>query len=379
MITRWGQSGEGQKRKVRNNQKTEILFLERIWQFLKPGTGRAAIVLPDGILTNASLQYVRDFLLAKYQILAVVSFPQFAFAHFGAGVKSSIIFVRKRGVNEKPSDDEAIFMAAPETIGYDATGRETANALPDIIRQYEAFTKDPSPFFRVSPGSTTFAVRRGELLMRVDVYANLPRFRDLFESLRRLSFPAKTLREIATLIFSGTTPTAGGNAYTDSSEGIPFVRSGEITPDGYVEATQEIFLNLSIHKVNMFRSQLHKGDLLIAIVGATIGAVGLYDREGEANINQAIAGVRLDHKTGTPRICARLLDDKSRAKAFLITSNDLSLEPISIWTKSGTSLYHSHPSQFSATLLTPCKPPASAAPRNWKPPTLNWRELMAFC
>jgi hypothetical protein len=27
-------------------------------KFLKPGTGRAAIVLPDGILTNASLQGV---------------------------------------------------------------------------------------------------------------------------------------------------------------------------------------------------------------------------------------------------------------------------------------------------------------------------------
>ena len=141
-----GQSGEGQKRKVRNNQKTEILFLERIWQFLKPG-GRAAIVLPDGVLTNASLQYARDFLLAKYRLLAVVSFPQFAFAHFGAGVKSSIIFVRKRAPGETPSDDEAIFMAAPETIGYDATGRETANALPNIIKQYEAFTKDPKPFF----------------------------------------------------------------------------------------------------------------------------------------------------------------------------------------------------------------------------------------
>ncbi len=142
-----GKTGEGQKQKVRNNQKTEILFLERIWQFLKPGTGRAAIVLPDGILTNASLQYVRDFLLAHYQLLAVVSFPQFAFAHFGAGVKSSIIFVRKRDTGEKPSDDEAIFMAAPETIGYDATGRKTENALPEIIRQYEAFTKNHAPFF----------------------------------------------------------------------------------------------------------------------------------------------------------------------------------------------------------------------------------------
>lgn len=142
-----GQIGEGQKRKVRNNQKTEILFLERIWQFLKPGTGRAAIVLPDGVLTNASLQYARDFLLAKYQLLAVVSFPQYAFAHFGAGVKASIIFVRKRADGEVPSDNEAIFMAAPETIGYDATGRETINSLPDIIKQYEAFQKDPAPFF----------------------------------------------------------------------------------------------------------------------------------------------------------------------------------------------------------------------------------------
>src|SRR2546426_4921604 len=38
--------------KARTSIKTEILFCERVWQFLKPRTGRAAIVLPDGILTN---------------------------------------------------------------------------------------------------------------------------------------------------------------------------------------------------------------------------------------------------------------------------------------------------------------------------------------
>jgi restriction endonuclease S subunit len=40
-------------------------------------------------------------------------------------------------------------------------------------------------------------------------------------------------------------------------------------------------------------SQLKKGDLLIAIVGATIGEVGIYNHDREANINQAIALVRL--------------------------------------------------------------------------------------
>lgn len=113
--------------KARTSIKTEILFCERVWQFLKPGTGRAAIVLPDGILTNSSLQGVRDWLLQRFQLLAVVSLPQAAFQHAGAGVKASVVFVRKRGEDEKPDDAEAIFMAAPENIGYDATGRKTAS------------------------------------------------------------------------------------------------------------------------------------------------------------------------------------------------------------------------------------------------------------
>jgi type I restriction enzyme M protein len=135
------------KRKARKNQKTEILFIERVWQFLKSGTGRTAIVLPDGILTNSSLQYVRDFLLERFQLLAVVSLPQSAFAHFGAGVKASLVFLRRRARDERPKDDEAIFMAAPEKIGYDATGRKCENQLPEVVQQYRAFQRDPTPFF----------------------------------------------------------------------------------------------------------------------------------------------------------------------------------------------------------------------------------------
>lgn len=81
-------------KKMRTTQKTEILFLERAWQFLKPG-GQMAVVLPDGILTNSSLQYVRDYLLDHYELRAVVSLPQDAFRYYGAGVKSSILFLRK--------------------------------------------------------------------------------------------------------------------------------------------------------------------------------------------------------------------------------------------------------------------------------------------
>lgn len=83
-------------------------------------------MLPDGILTNSSLQGVRDWLLDRFQLMAVISLPQEAFQHAGAGVKASLVFLRKRAESERSSDNEAIFMAAPANIGYDATGRKTA-------------------------------------------------------------------------------------------------------------------------------------------------------------------------------------------------------------------------------------------------------------
>lgn len=142
--------------KDKKNQKTEILFIERCIEFLKEGTGRMGLVLPDGILTNSSLSYVRDLLLERCQITAIVSIPQFAFSHFGAGVKSSLVFARRKAPNEinSPSQmglggvDYPIFMAIAEHIGYDATGRETPdkNDLNYILEQYKEFEKQPSFF-----------------------------------------------------------------------------------------------------------------------------------------------------------------------------------------------------------------------------------------
>lgn len=119
--------------KARSSIKTEILFLERVHSFLKPGTGRVAIVLPDGILTNSSLQGVRDWLLERFQLLAVVSLPQFAFSHYDAGVKASIVFMRRLKESETVADDAPIFMALAENIGYDATGRKTFNVAVETV------------------------------------------------------------------------------------------------------------------------------------------------------------------------------------------------------------------------------------------------------
>ena len=104
--------------------------------------------------------------------------------------------------------------------------------------------------------------------------------------------PVSTFAELATSIFSGATPLAKGSAYVVPPLGVRFLRSGEITADGDISATSEVHISQDVHDGALKRSQLQTGDLLVAIVGATIGAAGIYSREEEANINQAIAAIR---------------------------------------------------------------------------------------
>ena len=176
-ITGAGDSGAKQGARAVNARasiRTEIAFLERIHSFLKPGTGRAAVVLPDGILTNSSLQGVRDWLLARFQLLAVVSLPQFAFQHYDAGVKASIVFLRRLRDGETVSDDDAIFMALTENIGYDATGRKTFNTTVESeepgkekveIQSCDLF--DYRVYYQWSkggPGEASWSERRREVI-----------------------------------------------------------------------------------------------------------------------------------------------------------------------------------------------------------------------
>lgn len=83
------------KNKWRTSQNTEVLFLERCYKYLNEENGYLAIVIPDGILTNSTSQYVRDWIVEHFRIFAIVSLPQHTFSHVKAGVKSSVLFLKK--------------------------------------------------------------------------------------------------------------------------------------------------------------------------------------------------------------------------------------------------------------------------------------------
>ena len=128
--------------KVTKSLPQEVVFVNRCLEFLAPG-GRLGIVLPDGVLANDSAQEIRDWILRWARLKAVVSLPQETFAPYGAGVKTSVVFLEKR---EKPltgreltqlTEEYLVYMAQIEDIGYDATGRlsipEEDSSLPTQV------------------------------------------------------------------------------------------------------------------------------------------------------------------------------------------------------------------------------------------------------
>ena len=106
----------------RKSVPLEVVGIERCVQFLRPG-GRLGIVLPDGILANPSMSYVRNWLEDRLKIRAVVSLPVETFMPFGAAVKTSILFARRWLSGEKRPSDYSIFLARIDDVGYDAAGR----------------------------------------------------------------------------------------------------------------------------------------------------------------------------------------------------------------------------------------------------------------
>ena len=78
-----------------------------------------AIVLPQGVLNNTTLQYVREFLFNKARILAVVGLHGNTFKPH-TGTKTSVLFLQKW--SDEPQKDYPIFMAVSKRGGKDNSG-----------------------------------------------------------------------------------------------------------------------------------------------------------------------------------------------------------------------------------------------------------------
>ena len=101
----------------------DILFIERNLDFLKDG-GRMAIVLPQGRFNNTSDERIREFIMDRARLIAVVGLDGNTFKPH-TGTKTSVLFIQKWDDEINPKvEDYPIFMAVSENSGKDNSGDE---------------------------------------------------------------------------------------------------------------------------------------------------------------------------------------------------------------------------------------------------------------
>lgn len=122
-----------------SNSSTEILFIERCINLLKPGAV-AGIVLPEGVLDNRALERVRRFVEGKARILNITSIPADVFLSSGANIKPSLLFIRKYAEGERPETDYELSVTRVKDAGISSTGLPSDNAeLPIAAKEVRAW------------------------------------------------------------------------------------------------------------------------------------------------------------------------------------------------------------------------------------------------
>ncbi len=121
------------EKRAKNSQDSEVLFIEHYLRVLKPG-GKLLIVLPDGVLSNATAKPVRDFMRENALIKAVISLPSETFASTGTSIPTNVVYLQKKRPGDVQGD---IFMARADYVGRRANGEPLKeDDLPFILEKF---------------------------------------------------------------------------------------------------------------------------------------------------------------------------------------------------------------------------------------------------
>lgn len=269
------ESNSGMFRKtgqLQNSQSPEVLFIERCMELTVEG-GRIAIVLPDGILENRTLKYLRQHLIEHFQILAVVSLPTKTFVPHGTAIKTSILFLRKTEKEElKKLQHEGyrIFFSVVQNVGYvgnknaapsyriTTDGTKVLNEdITGVTELYRRF-REGKEFEESDSG---FTVKYSDLNDRLDAEFYSPEHVRLDRQLRNAG--AKPLKELVRI------ESVRSNLLKNPENRINYVEITGVNPaTSEIISSQQMFVRDAPTRATY---ALKKGQIITEVAGVSTG------------------------------------------------------------------------------------------------------------
>lgn len=257
--------------------KAEVLFTDYIAEHLN-SNGRAGIVVPHGIVaTNQTAYKQLRKNLVNDSLLAVISLPAGVFQPY-SGVKTSILILDKRLAKKS---NHILFLKI-ENDGFELGSQRkehNKNDLPKALNELNEF-KDKlnrgETFDNISPNC--LLIEKEIILENKDVLLNAENY---FKTETRSSkYELVKLGEIMSLIM-GQAPAS--EECNSNGIGTPFVKVGQF---GEIKPVINEWTTKPL-------KMAQEGDVLICVVGATIGKLNLGI---ECAIGRSVAALRPDKK-----------------------------------------------------------------------------------
>lgn len=270
--------------------RSEVLFVDYITEHIHPSTGRAGIIVPEGIIFQSATAYkaLRKMLVENNFLYAVVSLPAGIFNPY-AGVKTSILLIDK--TLAKKADN--ILFVKIDNDGFDLGAQRRANDKNDLtgclelMHQYKTALQENTVF--ESDNKNVFMVKKTNISKTADYNLSIDSYR-VIENVQQSNFEMVKLGDISDNITKGTTPTTNGFNFLD--KGINYIKIESITNDGEFIPNKFAFISNECHQ-SLKRSQLKENDILFSIAGA-LGRIAIVKKDIlPANTNQALAIISL--------------------------------------------------------------------------------------
>ena len=258
----------------KKSQDILILFLELCISLTNPG-GRIGIILPNTVLTKASLRYVREFLREQARIKSIITLPSSLFKPY-TSLAESFLLLEKKERPSKKLEDYTILMSIVKRSGH----------LSDVVREFNTLKRYPQWVkYETTKEISLFTLSSLKLRSRMDPEYYRPEYSIYEKELSK--YPAQNLGKIAAVTAGISIPSKMYQA-----EGIPYIRISDIA-EGRICPTR--FIRIPQDKRDAFeKGRLKGGESLLSKVG-TIGKVAIVPEHLKgAVVSSNLAIVRLN-------------------------------------------------------------------------------------
>ena len=270
-------------------KRSEVLFVDYMAEHLKP-TGRAAIIVPEGIIFQSQTAYKElRKMLVENSLVAVVSLPAGCFNPY-SGVKTSILILDKSIA--KKSDTVAFFKVENDGFGLGAQRRAfDKNDLPQVQAELAAYlhalrTK-ASTDSSLALTSTAQIVPKEKIAANGDYNLSGERYRE--GGSKTNIFPMVRIGDVCQ-IGDGNHSSNYPKASEMVASGVPFIRGTNLI-DARIDPNDMRFISPEKH-FQLKKGHLKTGDVIFTNRGE-IGKVAIVDNRFDgSNLNSQLAWLR---------------------------------------------------------------------------------------